>query len=167
MKGNILYHGSLKIVKYPLVNVGRKDLDFGQGFYTTDIQAQAEKWAKTLQSRRKQYKPAYLNIYNFDHSTIECSNYKILKFEKYNIEWLDFICSSRRGEKPWIDYDLIEGGIANDSVIDTIEAYMTGIMDVQTALGRLVYHKPNNQICILNQEIVDKFLSFKESIEIK
>lgn len=167
MKYDILYHGSLQIVRNPLVNVGRKDLDFGQGFYITDIQVQAEKWAKTLQSRIRQYKTAYLNIYDFDRPGFERSKYKTLRFEKYDIEWLNFICSSRRGEKPWIDYDFIEGGIANDSVIDTVEAYMTGIMDAQTALGRLIYHKPNNQICILNQEIVDKFLSFKESVEIK
>lgn len=50
--------------------------------------------------------------------------------------------------------------------IDTVEAYMTGIMDAKTALGRLTFHKPNNQICILNQEVVDKFISFKEYIKI-
>lgn len=166
MKGNILYHGSLQIVRYPLVNVGRKDLDFGQGFYTTDIEGQAEKWAKTLQGRIRQYRPAYINKYNFDIAHYSNSNFKTLKFEKYDKKWLEFICASRQGEHPWLGYDIIEGGIANDSVIDTVEAYMTGIMDAQTALGRLIYHKPNNQICILNQEIVDKFLSFKESVEI-
>lgn len=166
MTGNVLYHGSLHIIENPLVDVGRKDLDFGQGFYPTDIKEQAEKWAKTLQSRKKEKAAAYVNIYQFDKQTFLLSNFKTLRFEAYDIEWLDFICQSRQGKKPWEGYDLIEGGIANDSVIDTVEAYMTGIMDVQTALGRLTFHKPNNQICILNQDIIDKFVSFKEYIKI-
>lgn len=166
MTGNILYHGSLQIAEQPLVDVGRSDLDFGQGFYTTDIEEQAEKWAKTLQSRRKTDIVAYVNIYQFDKQAFDSSNYKALRFESYDLEWLEFICQSREGKKPWKGYDLIEGGIANDSVIDTVEAYMTGIMDADKALGRLTFHKPNNQICILNQDIVDKFISFKEYIEI-
>lgn len=32
-----VYHGSTTIVKNPLCNVGRDDLDFGKGFYLTDI----------------------------------------------------------------------------------------------------------------------------------
>lgn len=50
--------------------------------------------------------------------------------------------------------------------IDTVEAYMTGIMDADKALGRLTFYKPNNQICILNQGIIDSFFTFKGYIEI-
>lgn len=166
MTGNWLFHGSLQIVEQPLVDVGRTDLDFGQGFYTTDIKEQAEKWAKTLQGRNKNKIIAYVNIYQFDKLAFYASKYKALRFRDYDLAWLDFICQSREGKKPWKGYDLIEGGIANDSVIDTVEAYMTGIMDAKTALGRLTFHKPNNQICILNQEVVDNFISFKEYIKI-
>lgn len=38
----ILYHGSDSIVEKPDVTCGRSDLDFGQGFYLTDIREQAE-----------------------------------------------------------------------------------------------------------------------------
>ena len=37
-------------------------------------------------------------------------------------------------------------------------------MDEETALSRLSEHQPNNQICILNQEVIEKYLSFKEVI---
>jgi len=37
-------------------------------------------------------------------------------------------------------------------------------MDEKTALSRLSEHQPNNQICILNQEIIERYLSFKEVI---
>lgn len=32
-----VYHGSTQTVEYPLVGVGRENLDFGKGFYVTDI----------------------------------------------------------------------------------------------------------------------------------
>ena len=34
--------------------------------------------------------------------------------------------ASRRGEQPWKDYDVVEGGVANDQVIDTDEDYYVG-----------------------------------------
>ena len=40
-----VYHGSTQAVEYPLVGVGRENLDFGKGFYVTDIYAQAERWS--------------------------------------------------------------------------------------------------------------------------
>ena len=37
MEKQILYHGSNVIVEHPLVSIGRKDLDFGPGFYLTPL----------------------------------------------------------------------------------------------------------------------------------
>ena len=156
-----LYHGSLTSVPHPLVNVGRKDLDFGQGFYVTDIRTQAEEWANTLKDRSKNPSVPVLNTYSYQDERESACN--VLLFAEYNKEWLDFICSSRRGERPWKHFDIIKGGIANDSVIDTVDAYMAGLIDEVTALGRLIYHKPNNQICFLNQSIIDTQLSFIKS----
>lgn len=41
MDKQILFHGSDVIVEHPLVNLGRKDLDFGTGFYLTPLFEQA------------------------------------------------------------------------------------------------------------------------------
>ena len=41
----ILYHGATVRVEHPLCDFGRPDLDFGRGFYLTDLQEQAEEWA--------------------------------------------------------------------------------------------------------------------------
>ena len=155
-----VYHGSVTIVKSPLCNVGRDDLDFGKGFYLTDIYEQAQRWA-VRQKEEKEGTPI-VNIYEFDLEPVK-SNYKYLSFEEYNEEWLNFIVRNRNGEKQWGNYDVIEGGIANDRVILTVNMYMMGLMSADVALQRLAQHKPNNQICILNQEIVDKYLTFKKS----
>lgn len=34
-----VYHGAAEEVRNPLVHVGRENLDFGKGFYVTDIRA--------------------------------------------------------------------------------------------------------------------------------
>ena len=43
-----LYHGSYLSIPAPLAKAGRKNLDFGHGFYVTKLQAQAEAWARLL-----------------------------------------------------------------------------------------------------------------------
>lgn len=52
---------------------------------------------------------------------------------------------------------------ANDRVIDTVNLYIQGLIDSTTALQQLAYYKPNNQICLLNQSLTDKYLHFYES----
>lgn len=39
-----LYHGSYIAVSAPLVNLGRKKVDFGQGIYRTNLHEQAKIW---------------------------------------------------------------------------------------------------------------------------
>ena len=41
-----VYHGSTQTVDAPVCAFGRPRLDFGQGFYVTDIKEQAERWRK-------------------------------------------------------------------------------------------------------------------------
>ena len=40
-----VYHGSTEVITNPLVHIGRDNLDFGKGFYVTDIRKQAKTWA--------------------------------------------------------------------------------------------------------------------------
>lgn len=159
-----LYHGGYNRIEHPDCLAGRDNLDFGKGFYTTLIREHAEQWAKQVSFNRGQMKPI-LNVYEFDKEKA-IHEYRYRFFPAYDEDWMDFIVSSRSGEKPWEAYDIIEGGIANDRVIDTIRLYMYGDMEKSTALKRLSEHQPNHQMCFLNQEVADKYLIFIESIEI-
>lgn len=156
----IVYHGSISEVRTPLVSLGRKNLDFGQGFYVTDHKKQAISWANRM-SRRK-LAPAILNIYDLDFESAKLK-FRYLRFEAYNKSWLDFIVASRMGRKPWKFYDIVEGGVANDNVIDTVEDYIRGRMSAEAALAELSKHQPNNQICLLSQEAINTHLVFLES----
>lgn len=42
----------------------------------------------------------------------------------------------------------------------TVQLYMLGLMDINTAIGRLAQHQPNNQICLLNQSLMDECLHY-------
>ena len=115
----ILFHGSRLKIERPLAHVGREHLDFGRGFYLTKIEEQAYGWAKKVKIIKKS-NTAIINIFDFDYQTTINAGYKFLCMDEYNKEWLDFITNSRKGLKPWSGYDFIEGGVANDRVIDTV-----------------------------------------------
>lgn len=159
----ILYHGGTEAVMRPYCKAGRPDLDFGQGFYVTLLQDQAEGFARR-KARDRRGKPV-ISVYEFDYeAAIKDCTY--LNFEFYDEAWLDFVVDSRSGLKPWANYDIVEGGVANDRVVDTVELYTIGILDKASALGRLSEHQPNHQICILSQTILDEYLKFVKVIEL-
>mgnify|MGYP003309550018 CR=1 FL=1 len=60
----IVYHGSIAKIEHPLVDIGRKNLDFGQGFYVTNIWDQAAQWASRLSERKNTQ--AIVNIYELN-----------------------------------------------------------------------------------------------------
>ena len=152
-----VYHGGTEIVQYPRVDAGRLGLDFGRGFYVTKLQAQAEKWAS--RASRQRLEPAIINEYQFDDDYAS-GVFRSLRFESYDKNWLDFIVMCRNGFDPSLDYDYVEGGVADDRVIDTVEGYINGTIDAEHALSELSRHQPNHQICILNQDLIDKCLTF-------
>lgn len=84
----------------------------------------------------------------------------------YNEEWLDYIIACRNGEDIYQNYDIVIGGIADDRIFNTLELYLDGLIDKTEALKRLKYEKPNNQICILNQKIIDDYLIFIECLSL-
>ncbi|MCR5454379.1 MAG: DUF3990 domain-containing protein [Bacteroidales bacterium] len=157
MSGLIVYHGGTEIIEKPLCKVGRKNLDFGQGFYVTNIRSQAVLWAQNIALRRGA--TPILNVYNIEKEEI-LANYRCKIFSAYDAEWLDFIVANRTGRNVAKDFDYVEGGVANDRIIDTINLYIAGLMDYDMALKRLSEHQPNNQICILNQRIIDNYFTY-------
>lgn len=162
-----LFHGSNIVVKSPLAKVGRLKVDFGQGFYMTWLRDQAESWAQTIASRTRNGK-AFLNCYEYDGQRardLAGSRYKV--FAAYDMEWLDYVVDCRKGGVMQDGYDVVEGGVANDNVIDTVEDYENGIITAEQALGQLVYKKVNHQICILSQPVIDACLKFVGAEELE
>ena len=164
---NILYQGAVISIATPLVKVGRPELDFAPGFYVTHDKQQATAWAQTKASRRKDGQPI-LNVYRFaEDAFLSETSWKRLVFPEYSLEWLNFVAASRKGQQSWENYDWIEGGIANDSVISTVDAYVDGFITAEQAIGQLVNAELKHQICVRHQNIVNRFLTFIESVELE
>ncbi|PWJ62070.1 MULTISPECIES: DUF3990 domain-containing protein [unclassified Fibrobacter] len=155
----ILFHGSDIAVEKPIANYGRNKVDFGQGFYLTSLREQAVKWAKII-AFKKGVKKAFVTEFNFDEDFLASLGSRYKKFQVYDMEWLDYVVDCRNGGNLQSLYDVIEGGVANDNVIDTVENYENGIITTEQALGQLQYKKVNHQICFRSQEVLDKSLSF-------
>ena len=153
----IVFHGGTETVEHPICKFGRQNLDFGQGFYVTNLRQQGIDWASQMADRRGQN--PILNRYRLNRNGILAEG-RCKVFKAYDKEWLEFIVASRRGQNVADNYDYIEGGVANDRVVDTVNLYMAGLMDEDTALRRLSLHQPNNQMCLLSQELTDKYLIF-------
>ena len=125
----IVYHGSWLEVKNPDLKHSRSDVDFGKGFYVTPLRDQAVKWCGKFKRRGKQ---GIVTTFEFEENAQE--NLKILKFDSYSEEWLDFIMNCRR-EKVDSDYDIVMGGVANDKVFNTVELYFDQLIDKMRQLA--------------------------------
>ena len=153
----IVYHGSCLEVTSPDTIHSRKTVDFGQGFYVTPIYDQARKWSEKFKRRGKR---AVVSRYRFDETAFEET--KMLSFDSYSEEWLEFILNCRSG-KDTSDYDIVVGGVANDKVFNTVELFFDGLIDKTEAISRLRYEKPNLQICLRTQSVIDRYLKFEGS----
>ena len=155
-----VFHGGTDVIETPDVRKGRPYLDFGPGFYVTDIYVQAKEWAIKIGERRA--KSAVVNTYHLRKAAMVAER-RGLRFEAYDMAWLEFITQSRLGSEPWSGLDYVEGGVADDNVIDTVRLYMNGYIPAEVAISELKYFKPTNQICILSQEVIREYLTFVKS----
>lgn len=151
-----VYHTSDIIIHNPDVLHSRQYLDFGRGFYVTTLKEQAEKYSARIRIRGNN---PVLNIYELN---VDVSAFKYKRFDKYDEEWLDYVAACRDG-RTVEQFDIIEGGIANDKVFDTVDLYFSGRMSKDDALRKLAFTKPNWQICISSQLILDNSLKFINS----
>lgn len=145
----ILYHGSYLEISKPDLKHSRDNVDFGRGFYMTPIYEQAVKWCGKFRRRGKE---GIVSRYLFDEENMQ--NLKILQFDSYSEEWLDFILNCRNG-KDSTDYDVVIGGVANDKVFNTVELFFDGLIDKKEALNRLRYEKPNLQVCLRSEKAIE------------
>ena len=157
----ILFHGTTEIIEKPNVSFSKSYLDFGKGFYLTTYQKQAEKWA--LRKALRKQKSAIVNVYELSDDP---EKYNVLQFRHENEKWLDFVCACRKGVNLYKNYDIIIGAVANDDVFKTVDMYFRGIWSKKKALDELRYYKMNDQICVINQEVLEKKLFFQKAYQV-
>ena len=158
----ILYHGSDCVVDAPKILESDRFLDFGVGFYTTKNKEQAMRWADKVSARRKSNKQI-ISSYDFDFNKAK-NELKIIEFAEPNEEWLNFVCGCRNG-RTVVEYDIVIGPVADDTVYTAVILYENGVLDKDEAIKRLKVETLFNQV-LFHTERALKFLSFKEYAEL-
>lgn len=153
-----LYHGSNQVIESPTFGEGRKNNDFGLGFYCTESNDLAKEWAvSSLQdgfSNRYTLDPEYLNILN-----LNTPDYSILNWMSVLVEHRIFsikVPIARRARQYLIDnfginvnaYDLITGYRADDSYFDYAEAFLNNAITVEQLSRAMRLGKLGEQIVI-------------------
>jgi len=153
-----LYHGSYIEIKIPDINLGRFNLDFGEGFYVTTLKEQAERWAIRRVATSKILNNAVeinpiVTIYDIDFDSLDLN---ILFFDGYTEEWLDFVVKNRGLSEPALntEYDIVYGNVTDDDVARTVDDYMelltknrVNVYVKNALLYQLQFSKPNDQYC--------------------
>ncbi|MDR2086221.1 MAG: DUF3990 domain-containing protein [Dysgonamonadaceae bacterium] len=142
-----VYHGSyLEIAEIDLAHCEVRR-DFGRGFYVTKLREQAEIWA--VRKGKEKKAEGYITEYDFDEYFFENERIKVLRFEDYNEEWLDFVVLNRKNankQQQAHDYDIVEGPVADDKITTRIDEYIDGFISKEQFLSDLVYN-PSHQMC--------------------
>lgn len=145
-----IYHGSNVSVEKPLIQTTGFYKDFGFGFYCTNLEKQAQRWALTK-------KPGHIvSVYDY-HENPEL---RILKFADMSEEWLDFIVACRRGISH--SYDIVEGPMADDTIWDYIEDFISGTITREAFWVLVKFKYPTQQIVFSTDKALES-VSFKKS----
>ena len=144
----IVFHGSYTAVNEIDLTKGRSNLDFGKGFYVTNIRSQAEYWAERTGKFHKT--TGIVSEFEFYENAFKHFELKVLRFAGYTEQWLDFVVLNRNplSPIPAHDYDIVEGPVANDDVNDRIDDYLAGLVPKAAFLNELSHHRPTHQICL-------------------
>ena len=153
-----LYHGSEQIVESPTFGLGKQNNDFGLGFYCTESEELAKKWA--VSSLRN----GFVNRYSLDTEYLKILN---LNSPDYTIlNWIAVLVAHRlfsikspaaqRAKRYLIDnfgvnvnaYDLIIGYRADDSYFDFAASFLNNGISVQQLANAKRLGKLGEQIVI-------------------
>lgn len=161
-----IFHGSEQVVEAPTFGLGRKNNDFGLGFYCTESEDLAKEWAvSSLRNgfaNRYTLDTEYLNILN-----LNCPDYTILNWIAVLVEHRLFSIKTpvaRRAKRYLIDnfginvnaYDLITGYRADDSYFDYAESFLNNGISVEQLARAMRLGKLGEQIVLKSKFAFDR-----------
>lgn len=156
-----IYHGSEKNIEVPIFGEGRKNNDFGLGFYCTQSMELAKEWA--VSSLRDGFANEYtLNTEYLKILNLNSPEYTILNWIAVLVEHRLFSLKTpvaRKAKKYLIDnfsinvnaYDVITGYRADDSYFDYAESFLNNAISVEQLARAMRLGKLGEQIVIKSQ----------------
>ena len=153
-----IYHGSEKVIEVPTFGEGKKNNDFGLGFYCTESENLAKEWAvSSLRdgfSNRYTLDTEFLNILN-----LNSPEYSILNWIAVLVEHRLFSLKTpiaRRAKQYLIEhfgvnvnaFDVITGYRADDSYFDYAESFLNNAISVEQLAKAMKLGKLGEQVVI-------------------
>lgn len=156
-----IYHGSRQVIERPTFGLGRKNNDFGLGFYCTQSRDLAKEWAVSSLS------DGFTNRYTLDTEYLSILN---LNSPEYTIlNWVAVLVGhrlfsiktpvARRARQYLIEnfglnvdaYDLVCGYRADDSYFEYAEAFLNNAITVEQLSRAMRLGKLGEQIVIKSE----------------
>ena len=131
-----LYHTGDREIKTPDITMGRRNADFGPGFYLTPNRDFAYRWAR---------ENAVVNEYELEERDLD-----LFRFSR-SVEWVEYIFHNRRG-KDLRTHDVIVGHIANDTIFDTMGIITSGFLRMEDALKLLMIGPEYTQVAVKTEK---------------
>lgn len=156
-----LFHGSEKVIEVPSFGEGKRNNDFGLGFYCTETENLAKEWAvSSLRDgfcNRYTLDTEYMNILN-----LNSPDYTILNWIAVLVEHRLFSIRTpiaRRAKKYLIDnfginvnaFDMVTGYRADDSYFDYAESFLNNAISVEQLAAAMRLGKLGEQIVLKSQ----------------
>ena len=138
----LLYHAGNIAIPEPDVHFGRKNADFGQGFYLTPSRDFACRWA-----RERSNMDVVLNIYQLDTEGLSLHSFQ------RDEAWFDYIFHNRAGRADTLPHaDVITGPIANDTIYETFGIITSGFLKREQAMQLLMIGPAYEQIALKTEK---------------
>ena len=146
----ILYHTSDREIRNPDIHYGRKNADFGWGFYLTPDREFTYRWAR---------ENAVVNVYELDENELNMHTFT------RDIHWFEYIFNNRRLRDSLVA-DVVIGPIANDTIFDTLGIMSSGFLKPEAAVRLLMIGPEYTQVVIKTEKAL-KQLRFIRSEKIE
>ena len=156
-----LYHGSERVIESPTFGAGKRNNDFGLGFYCTQSSGLAKEWAVSS------LRDGFSNCYTLE---TECLNFLRLNSPDYTIlNWIAVLVEHRlfsiktpvaqRAKRYLIDtfgvnvnaYDVVVGYRADDSYFDYAESFLNNGISVEQLARAMRLGKLGEQVVLKSQ----------------
>lgn len=131
-----LYHTGSREIRKPDIRMGRKNADFGWGFYLTPDREFTYRWAR---------ENAVVNEYELDERGLAVRRFS------GDADWFRYIFDNRNmrdGEKA----DVIIGPIANDTIFDTLGVITSGFLKPEDAVRLLMIGPEYTQVALKTEK---------------
>ena len=157
----IIYHGSNHIIDKPIYGLGKKNNDYGLGFYCTESLDLAKEWSVT------KFNDGYANKYE-----IETKNLRVLNLNDSNytiLHWLTLLLKNRVFDMPSIlasdaknyllknfdisldGYDIVIGYRADDSYFSFAQDFINGTISYRQLSNAMRLGKLGQQFVLISK----------------